>query len=110
MSTYLNGISPTTIPGSEDTCFFVMPPDENFILDLLPGHPNISIFTGESGQAFKFGPLVGTILSQLATKGSKRRTIFPTSRSLVRESSSSRPDHEPDGVATPVDRNRRLVA
>ncbi len=75
--TYLNGISPTTIPGSADTCFFVMPPDQDFILDLLPGHPNISIFTGESGQAFKFGPLVGTILSQLATKGS---TTYDISR------------------------------
>ena len=72
---HLQGIAPTTIPGSADTCFFVMPPDEDFILDFIPNHPNISIFTGESGQSFKFAPLIGTILSELATKGTTKYDI-----------------------------------
>jgi glycine/D-amino acid oxidase-like deaminating enzyme len=39
--------------------------DEHFILDTLPDDPRIVIGTGFSGHGFKFGPLIGEILSSL---------------------------------------------
>lgn len=48
------------------TCLYTVTPDENFILDYLPGHDgNIAVFGGCSGHAFKFGPLLGEILADL---------------------------------------------
>ena len=38
--------------------------DVNFVLDRLG--PRLSLFSGGSGQAFKFAPLIGTSLARLA--------------------------------------------
>ncbi len=46
-------------------CMYDMTPDEDFILDLLPGHSNIAIASGFSGHGFKFGPLIGELLASL---------------------------------------------
>lgn len=43
---------------------YTMTPDVNFILDRL--HPRLSVFTGGSGQAFKFCPLIGSLLAATA--------------------------------------------
>ncbi|MBM4422328.1 MAG: N-methyl-L-tryptophan oxidase [Chloroflexi bacterium] len=50
------------------TCQYDMPRDRNFILDALPGHPQISVFVG-AGHAYKFASLAGKILSELALDG-----------------------------------------
>ena len=39
--------------------------DEDFILDHHPDDPRIVFATGLSGHGFKFGPLLGEILSSL---------------------------------------------
>jgi glycine/D-amino acid oxidase-like deaminating enzyme len=40
--------------------------DDNFILGPLPGYSRILIGTGWRGTGYKFAPLVGKTLSQLA--------------------------------------------
>lgn len=58
-----------TTPTSAKTCMYTMSPDYHMILGLLPGHKNISILAGESGRAFKYAPIFGRMLSQLAQTG-----------------------------------------
>jgi sarcosine oxidase len=55
------------------TCPYTIPPDQNFVLDSLPEHPQISVAIG-AGHAYKFAALIGRILSELALDGS---SIFP---------------------------------
>jgi monomeric sarcosine oxidase len=68
-----NGVQPT--PTSASTCLYTMTPDAQVILDRFPNQ-NISIFTGASGRGFKFTPLFGRILVDLATTG---RTAYDIS-------------------------------
>jgi sarcosine oxidase len=56
------------------TCLYSNTPDENFIIDHLPGSKNVIIACGFSGHGFKFVPVVGEILAELATEG---RTSLP---------------------------------
>jgi len=48
-----------------EACIYDVSPDENFILDYLPGDQRITLATGLSGHGFKFGPLLGHLLSNL---------------------------------------------
>jgi sarcosine oxidase len=57
------------------TCLYTMTPDEDFILDRLPGHANLIIASVCSGHGFKFAPVVGEILADLATSGATRHDI-----------------------------------
>jgi glycine/D-amino acid oxidase-like deaminating enzyme len=50
-----------------------MPPDRQFVIDSVPGYPQISVVV-DGGHAFKFATLIGRILSQLALDG---RTEYP---------------------------------
>ncbi|HSX08528.1 MAG TPA: FAD-dependent oxidoreductase [Candidatus Saccharimonadales bacterium] len=49
-----------------DQCSYDLVDDDNFIIGKLPKYNNIIIGTGWRGTGFKFAPLVGKILSQLA--------------------------------------------
>jgi sarcosine oxidase len=51
------------------TCLFSNTRDENFILDLHPDFPQVAIAAGFSGHGFKFCPVVGEIMSDLALEG-----------------------------------------
>ena len=46
-----------------------MTPDERFLIGPLPGHRNVLVAGGFSGHGFKFTPVVGEILKQLALEG-----------------------------------------
>jgi monomeric sarcosine oxidase len=50
----------------EKVCLYTNTPDEDFILDRLPGHPNVVLAGGGSGHAFKFSILLGKIAASLA--------------------------------------------
>lgn len=50
------------------TCLYTVPPDQNFVIDTLPEHPQISVAVG-AGHAYKFAALIGRILSELALEG-----------------------------------------
>jgi sarcosine oxidase len=58
------------------TCVYDMPPDREFILDFVPGHPRIVLGVG-AGHAAKFACLIGRILAELATDGTTRYPIAP---------------------------------
>jgi sarcosine oxidase len=51
-------------------CLYTNSPDEDFIIDKLPGYEDhVIIATGFSGHGFKFASVIGEILSDLAVKG-----------------------------------------
>lgn len=58
-----------------ETCRYTMTPDEDFILDLLPDHPQIGIASACSGHGFKFGPVVGETMVDLITTGKTARPV-----------------------------------
>jgi glycine/D-amino acid oxidase-like deaminating enzyme len=49
-----------------DRCMYDMSPDEDFILDHVPGAESIILGSGFSGHGFKFGVLIGELLAALA--------------------------------------------
>ena len=56
-------------------CMFTNTPDEHFIIDALPGMPNVFVAAGFSGHGFKFCSVVGEIMADLATRGETDRDI-----------------------------------
>jgi sarcosine oxidase len=56
------------------TCLYTIPPDQNFVIDTLPEHPQISVVIG-AGHAYKFAALIGGILRDLALDGRTRHPI-----------------------------------
>ena len=50
-------------------CMFTNTPDGHFIIDALPGSPNVYFAAGFSGHGFKFCSVVGEIMTDLATRG-----------------------------------------
>jgi sarcosine oxidase len=57
------------------TCLYTMTSDGDFILDRLPGHEAIIVASPCSGHGFKFAPVVGEILADLAVAGSTSHDI-----------------------------------
>lgn len=73
MDKYFPGVFESII--AEKTCLYTNTPDEDFIIDKLPGfEDHVSIACGFSGHGFKFASVVGEILADLATEG---RTNLP---------------------------------
>ena len=50
-------------------CLYTNTPDENFIIDQVPGHPHIWLASPCSGHGFKFAIGIGKALADLATRG-----------------------------------------
>ncbi|MDZ4833010.1 MAG: N-methyl-L-tryptophan oxidase [Candidatus Melainabacteria bacterium] len=57
------------------TCLYSNTPDRHFIIDKLPRHDNVIVAAGFSGHGFKFVPLVGSILKDLAINGQTAQPI-----------------------------------
>jgi sarcosine oxidase len=57
------------------TCLYTMVPDGHFIIDRLPGHPQIVVASPCSGHGFKFAPVIGEILADLAMAGRTEHDI-----------------------------------
>lgn len=65
---YLPGVFDSVL--STKICLYANSPDENFIIDKLPGFENnVSFACGFSGHGFKFASVVGEILADLAMRG-----------------------------------------
>jgi glycine/D-amino acid oxidase-like deaminating enzyme len=47
-------------------CLYDMTENSDFVLDRDPDHPDVVYGYGFSGHGFKFAPLIGTLLSELA--------------------------------------------
>jgi sarcosine oxidase len=58
------------------SCLYTLTPDRDFVLDILPDHPNVSVALG-GGHGFKFASVIGRTLSELATEGSSDRNLEP---------------------------------
>ena len=56
-------------------CMYTNTPDNHFIIDRHPKHENVIIAGGFSGHGFKFAPLVGAILADLAIDRTTRQPI-----------------------------------
>ncbi len=54
------------------SCMFTNTPDEHFIIDTLPGHPEVVVASPCSGHGYKFASVVGEIIADLATSGESR--------------------------------------
>lgn len=64
------------LPGAADrllwaeSCLYAMTPDTDFIVDLHPQYDRVAFAGGFSGHGFKFAPVIGEILADLAVRGS----------------------------------------
>ena len=50
-------------------CLYTLSPDENFVIDRHPGHPQVAFAAGLSGHGFKFTSVLGETMAQLALDG-----------------------------------------
>jgi sarcosine oxidase len=57
------------------TCLYTMTPDGDFLIDRLPGAPHVIVASPCSGHGFKFAPVIGEILADLATAGATAHDI-----------------------------------
>ncbi len=73
------------------TCLYDMPPDRNFVIDALPGLPQILVCSG-AGHAYKFASLLGQILSELAIEG---RTRYPIASFTLQRPAITDPHFQP---------------
>jgi sarcosine oxidase len=53
---------------STTTCLYTLPPDRDLVLGPLPGHDRVLVALG-AAHAFKFAPLLGRLLADLALHG-----------------------------------------
>jgi monomeric sarcosine oxidase len=58
------------------TCLYTLTPDRDFVIDKVPGHPNVVVAIG-GGHGFKFASLIGRILADLAIDGTSERSLSP---------------------------------
>jgi monomeric sarcosine oxidase len=58
-----------------EMCLYTKTPDEHFILDHHPEHKHVVIAGGFSGHGFKFGPVLGEIMSDLVLEGKTRHDL-----------------------------------
>jgi monomeric sarcosine oxidase len=64
LSAHLPGVSSKVT--NHAVCLYTMSPDENFIVDRHPAHANVVFAAGLSGHGFKFVPVLGRALAELA--------------------------------------------
>ncbi len=59
----------------DSVCMYTLSPDRHFVIDRHPYHPRVSVACGFSGHGFKFSPVVGEILADLALTGTTKHPI-----------------------------------
>jgi sarcosine oxidase len=72
-----------------ETCRYTMTPDEDFVLDVVPGHPRIVVASACSGHGFKFGPVTGEMIVDLLSAGVTSR---PAARFAMDRPALTTPD------------------
>ena len=53
-------------PFLNDHCLYTSTPDLDYVIDTVPGFPNVVLAGGGSGHAFKMGPAIGDAAAALA--------------------------------------------
>ena len=56
-------------------CMYTMSPDQHFLIDRLPQHPQVIVAAGMSGHGFKFAAGLGEALADLALLGATDQPI-----------------------------------
>jgi sarcosine oxidase len=77
MRAYLRPKIPT-LPGDllqSATCMYTNTPDQHFVIANHPEHPQVSVACGFFGHGFKFVPVVGEVLADLAIHGQTRHPV-----------------------------------
>lgn len=69
----LHGVTPRAVEHS--VCMYTMSQDGHFVIDLHPEHKNVAFAAGFSGHGFKFAPVIGSILADLALTGTTNEPI-----------------------------------
>lgn len=71
VGTFLGQHLPRLSPQRSDhaVCLYTMSPDQHFIVDCHPEHPHVVFAAGLSGHGFKFTPVLGKALAELALDG-----------------------------------------
>ena len=67
-----------TLPGRflrAAPCMYTMTPDDHFVIATHPQHEQVTVACGFSGHGFKFVPVVGEILADLAIDGATTHPI-----------------------------------
>lgn len=78
---FFRGVLDRYMPGAAGeeikhiTCMCTYTIDRNFIIGAHPAHPQVIFGCGFSGRGYKFAPVVGEILADLATSGATRHDI-----------------------------------
>ena len=57
------------------TCMYSNTPDEHFVITRPQDYDNVTVACGFSGHGFKFVPVVGEVLADLATTGATAHPI-----------------------------------
>ena len=57
------------------TCMYSNTPDQHFVIARHPGHDHVTVACGFSGHGFKFVPVVGEVLADLALTGTTNHPI-----------------------------------
>ncbi|WP_442485394.1 N-methyl-L-tryptophan oxidase [Aeoliella sp. SH292] len=63
------------VPTSHKTCLYTMSPDGHFIVDCHPQFPGVAFAAGLSGHGYKFAPVLGEALADLALNGETKLPI-----------------------------------
>lgn len=58
-----------TVPERHSVCMYTMSMDGHFVVDRHPLHQNVVVAAGFSGHGFKFAPVIGEALADLALTG-----------------------------------------
>ena len=77
MAAHVGQLLPT-LPGgylAGVPCMYTTTPDEHFVIATHPAHERVTVACGFSGHGFKFVPVVGEILADLAVDGTTRHPI-----------------------------------
>ena len=81
LEAYMPGAAGKLLKGT--VCKYEHSPDEDFIIDKHPLHPNVLLAGGFSGHGFKFSSVVGEILAEMAVEGRSSQNIQPFSLSRL---------------------------
>jgi sarcosine oxidase len=58
-----------------EVCLYTVAPDDQFLVDFLPGRSDVIVASPCSGHGFKFSCLIGRVLADLATTGSTGHAV-----------------------------------
>lgn len=74
---FLAGHIPAVAPraSAHAACMYTMSPDEHFVVDRHPADPRVVFAAGLSGHGFKFAPVLGQALADLALDGATSQPI-----------------------------------